>query len=497
MISNPSNLTEQILNLCERIATELKAIYNRLTTAVFKVNGVAPTNGNVEITSVNTAVNATNAVNAEKDKSGNVITSTYLTKTDASSTYLTKTGKAASATVADSANAVTWGNVSNKPTSFTPSSHNQAANTITAMTGYSKASSAAAIATSDSLNTAIGKIEKALDGKLSTTGTAAKATSDASGNNIVNTYETKANAITGLSVSGKTITYTKGNGSTGTISTQDTTYSTATSSKNGLMASTDKAKLDGLATVATSGSYNDLSNKPSIPSAYTLPTAAKNVLGGVKTSSDVTDTDGYIACPIIGGIPYYRSATPGAASLGDLGINVTATAINTGISHLSGVTSNIQTQLDGKLSTNGKATSAVTADSATKATQDSSGNNIVNTYLTKSAAESTYAKLAGATFTGEVKATAFQATSDKRLKTVTDKVGDVDLSGIEAYSYYFNDDKNQRVRYGVMAQDIKEVLPHAVVLGNDGYYSVDYNGLIAVLINKINKLENQLNNLKI
>lgn len=43
--------------------------------------------------------------------------------------------------------------------------------------------------------------------------------------------------ITGLSVSGKTITYTKGDGSTGTITTQDTntTYSTATSSTAGLV----------------------------------------------------------------------------------------------------------------------------------------------------------------------------------------------------------------------------------------------------------------------
>lgn len=47
----------------------------------------------------------------------------------------------------------------------TPVAHNQASNTINAMTGYSKASSAAAISTSDSLNTAIGKLEKALDGK--------------------------------------------------------------------------------------------------------------------------------------------------------------------------------------------------------------------------------------------------------------------------------------------------------------------------------------------
>ena len=40
----------------------------------------------------------------------------------------------------------------------------------------------------------------------------------------------KNNSITGLSVSGQTITYTKGNGTTGTITTQDnnTTYSAGT-----------------------------------------------------------------------------------------------------------------------------------------------------------------------------------------------------------------------------------------------------------------------------
>lgn len=46
------------------------------------------------------------------------------------------------------------------------SSHNQASNTINAMTGYSKPSSTSAIDTSDTLNAAIGKLEKALDSKL-------------------------------------------------------------------------------------------------------------------------------------------------------------------------------------------------------------------------------------------------------------------------------------------------------------------------------------------
>lgn len=43
-----------------------------------------------------------------------------------------------------------------------------------------------------------------------------------------------------------------------------------------------------LAAVATSGSYNDLSNKPTIPSAYTLPVATASVLGGVKSATTGT-----------------------------------------------------------------------------------------------------------------------------------------------------------------------------------------------------------------
>lgn len=42
------------------------------------------------------------------------------------------------------------------------------------------------------------------------------------------------------------------------------------------------------AAVATTGSYDDLSNKPTIPSAYTLPVATASVLGGVKSSTTGT-----------------------------------------------------------------------------------------------------------------------------------------------------------------------------------------------------------------
>ena len=95
--------------------------------------------------------------------------------------------------------------------------------------------------------------------------------------------------------------------SNGVVSATDTKYSNATTSTDGLMSKTDKVKLNGIATgaevnvqanwtqtnttaddyiknkptlanVATSGSYNDLSNKPSIPT---------------KTS-DITNDSGFI-----------------------------------------------------------------------------------------------------------------------------------------------------------------------------------------------------------
>lgn len=47
-----------------------------------------------------------------------------------------------------------------------------------------------------------------------------------------------------------------------------------------------------LATVATSGSYNDLSNKPNIPPAYSLPNASISTRGGVLMAAAVADLAG-------------------------------------------------------------------------------------------------------------------------------------------------------------------------------------------------------------
>lgn len=49
-----------------------------------------------------------------------------------------------------------------------------------------------------------------------------------------------------------------------------------------------KANTSDLAEVAKSGSYNDLSDKPTIPAAYTLPTASSSKLGGIKIGTGLS-----------------------------------------------------------------------------------------------------------------------------------------------------------------------------------------------------------------
>ena len=68
------------------------------------------------------------------------------------------------------------------------------------------------------------------DSSIAASSKAVKTAYDRASTAIDNATDAKNASITGLSVSGKTITYTKGDGTTGTITTQDTdtTYSAGT-----------------------------------------------------------------------------------------------------------------------------------------------------------------------------------------------------------------------------------------------------------------------------
>jgi len=86
--------------------------------------------------------------------------------------------------------------------------------------------------------------------------------------------------------------------------------------------------------------------------------------------------------------------------------------------------------------------------------------------------------------------------SDERLKKditpVDDALSKVDhLEGV--YFKWKSDDKED---IGVIAQDIKEILPEVVSEDNNGYLNVNYSGIVPVLIEAIKELKDRVEELE-
>ena len=92
--------------------------------------------------------------------------------------------------------------------------------------------------------------------------------------------------------------------------------------------------------------------------------------------------------------------------------------------------------------------------------------------------------------------------SDRRMKRDIKPLdyGLTELQKLNVYSYHWKDtimDDGFR-NLGVIAQELKEIMPELVRVGNDGeqLMSVNYIGLIPVLINAIKEQQNEIELLK-
>ena len=149
MITSPQNLTEQLLNLVERIAQELKVILN---TAVSKADK-NHTHTSAQVTDLTTTL------------------SPYLKTQDANNTFLGKTAKATSASSADILT-----------TARTIALSGAVTGTATAFDG------------SENIEIPVTFIEGSkVTGSVSS---ALKASQDSNGNDIVDTYAEKSNTYT-------------------------------------------------------------------------------------------------------------------------------------------------------------------------------------------------------------------------------------------------------------------------------------------------------------
>lgn len=104
---------------------------------------------------------------------------------------------------------------------------------------------------------------------------------------------------------------------------------------------TDAEKVTWNAKSNFSGSYVDLTNKPTIPGAYTLPTASSTVLGGVKVGTGLSITSGVLSTSLtwdtLSGKPSVFAPSSHTHTIADLPTGTTSTTVALGNHAHSGV----------------------------------------------------------------------------------------------------------------------------------------------------------------
>ena len=94
---------------------------------------------------------------------------------------------------------------------------------------------------------------------------------------------------------------------------------------------------------------------------------------------------------------------------------------------------------------------------------------------------------------GTVKATDFNTTSDQNLKTNIHKIENPLEKVVEIRGVNFEWKQNNKSSAGVIAQEVEKVLPELVT--DSGTKTVNYNGLIGLLIEVVKEQQEQINSL--
>ena len=79
---------------------------------------------------------------------------------------------------------------------------------------------------------------------------------------------------------------------------------------------------------------------------------------------------------------------------------------------------------------------------------------------------------------------------------MTSGMSDKEQLDKEVFDNFYAEQQNDPVRFGLIAQQVKEVYPELVRTDKDGYMYVDYIGLVPLLVDAINQLQAEISDLK-
>ena len=278
------------------------------------------------------------------------------------------------------------------------------------------------------------------------------------------------------------------------------------------------SQVSGLATVATSGSYNDLTNKPSIPAAITVDSALSSTstnpvqnkvinsaLAGkaasshTHTSANITDFESAVENTVGGwGDEWLEAILTG---------NLKTTATNQ-ITALTGYKEGVSTTtLNASMTLNAALASlqnqVQNTKTSTGASNSSSKLYLIGATSQSSAGTITYSNSAVYAQAGQLYATqmnatnGFYETSDARLKTFGNDIEALNLiSNIPTKYFTWKVDENQKQHIGTSAQELQKFYPELVFENENGELSVDYARLSIIALAAIKELKSELENIK-
>lgn len=95
-----------------------------------------------------------------------------------------------------------------------------------------------------------------------------------------------------------------------------------------------------------------------------------------------------------------------------------------------------------------------------------------------------------------VYATTFYASSDiRKKKEITNLIINGDILSLPLYQFkYIDNDEDTHI--GCMAQDLQQICPELVSLGDDGFLSIKENRLVYILLDRMKKMQKEIDELK-